>query len=115
MSKYPKSKRLRNKADIDFVFAKPKKLVTKHFVLLYRGNSIENSRLGIIIAKKKVPKAHDRNRFKRIVREAFRTSNDLANVDIIFLARQSLAKVENSTLRSNLEAELRSCICLDNS
>lgn len=105
MSKFLKSQRLRIKADIDLVFAKPKKLVTKNFVILYRGNSTQNARIGIIIAKKKIPKAHDRNRFKRIVREAFRAGNNLPNVDIIFLARQGLAKVENSTLRENLENE----------
>lgn len=74
-------------------------------MLLYRDNSLQNARLGMLIAKKKVPKAHDRNRFKRIVRETFRTRNDLPNVDIIFLAKQGLASVTNSTLRNNLETE----------
>lgn len=105
MNKFLKSHRLRIKTDIDFVFAKPGRLVTKHFMLLYRDNSLQNARLGMLIAKKKVPKAHDRNRFKRIVRETFRTRNDLPNVDIIFLAKQGLANVTNSTLRNSLETE----------
>ncbi len=106
MGNFNKARRLRTKAEIDFVFASPKKLVNQGFLLLYRGNTLQNARIGIIIAKKKVPKAHDRNRLKRIIREAFRTSNNLPNVDIIFLARSGLAGIENVTLRNNLINDL---------
>jgi ribonuclease P protein component len=84
------------------VFNKPKKVVTKHFVILYRDNPIGHARLGLAIAKKVISKAHDRNRIKRLLRESFRTRNDIKAIDIIFLARSGLAKVENSVLSNNL-------------
>ncbi len=106
MGNFDKSHRLRTKAEIDFVFSNAKKLGNQSFLLLYRGNTLRNARIGIIIAKKNVPKAHDRNRLKRIIRETFRNSDNLANIDIIFLARHGLTKIDNATLRNNLINEL---------
>lgn len=37
-------------------------------------NGLDHARLGISVGKKKVRHAHDRNRIKRVVREAFRLS-----------------------------------------
>lgn len=106
MFNFSKAHRLKTKTEIDFVFSKAKKLENRSFLLLYRGNTLSNARLGIIIAKKKVPKAHDRNRIKRIIRETFRNTCNLANVDIIFLARLGLAKIDNTTLSNDLKNEL---------
>lgn len=106
MFSFSKAHRLKTKTEIDFVFSKAKKLENTNFLLLYRGNTITNPRLGIIIAKKKVPKAHDRNRLRRIIREAFRNTCNLMNVDIIFLARDGLKNVDNATLSNNLKTEL---------
>lgn len=105
MGNFSKERRLRTKTEIDFVFSKAKKLENQSFLLLYRSNNLQNARIGIIIAKKNVPKAHDRNRLKRIIRETFRTTLNLANVDIIFLAKKGLNKIDNSALSSNLKNE----------
>lgn len=107
MGKFSKTHRLRNKTEIDFVFSNAKKFENKKFLILYRGNSLSNARLGIIISKKNVPQAHDRNRLKRIVRETFRNSDILPNVDIIFLARKGLNKLDNSELSNYLKLEFK--------
>lgn len=52
-----------------------KRLVGHFLIIDYKSNSLTHTRLGITVSKKHGD-AHERNRFKRIVREAFRLSRD---------------------------------------
>ncbi len=54
--------------------------------------TVRASRLGIVVAKKQLPRAVDRNRAKRLLREAFRACADLfpAGWDVILVARRSV-------------------------
>lgn len=97
MNDFQKNKRLLTKTDYDGVFNQASKWVTSGFIFLFCENSGERSRLGLAISKKAVPKAHDRNRLKRILRETFRT-RELAAVDVIVLAKRGVDKVPNSVL-----------------
>jgi ribonuclease P protein component len=55
------------------------------------GNTGEGARLGIVVGKKNLPGAADRNTVKRIVREAFRERRrELPSWDIMIRLRQSL-------------------------
>ncbi|QBR83000.1 ribonuclease P protein component [Legionella israelensis] len=101
MYEFKKSDRLLKKSQYDHVFANAKKIVTSNFIVLYRENTIGHARLGLALSKKAVPKAHDRNRIKRLLREAFRKT-DLPAVDMIFLAKPRVSKVSNSEVLSNL-------------
>jgi ribonuclease P protein component len=101
MFRFNKSCRLRTKADYARVFEKAKKIVTDEFVVLYRSNTMNHARLGLAISKKMIAKAHDRNRVKRILREAFRQAS-LPSIDIIFMARSGLETKNHFTIHTTL-------------
>lgn len=101
MFAFKKTRRLLKKIDYDHVFKQAKKIVTTDFILLFRENDLGYARLGLALSKKMIAKAHDRNRMKRILREGFRQTH-LPSVDIIFLARQGVAKKTNSGLNMQL-------------
>nr|WP_237758687.1 ribonuclease P protein component [Legionella hackeliae] len=83
------------------MFAQAKKVVTSEFIILYRNNSLGYARLGLALSKKMIPKAHDRNRLKRLLRETFRVKQ-LPAIDVVVLARPGVAKVENTTVNTKL-------------
>lgn len=68
-------------------------------LLLARSNDLEHPRLGLVIAKKSVRRAVDRNRVKRIARESFRLNKpELGSLDIVVLARKGLGELDNAAL-----------------
>lgn len=101
MFAFKKTQRLLKKIDYDYVFDKARKIVTSDFIILYRENKLGYARLGLALSKKMIAKAHDRNRIKRLLREKFRQSR-LPAVDIIFLARQGIAKQTSSCINTKL-------------
>lgn len=60
-------------------------------------------RLGLAISKKALPKAHDRNRVKRVIRESFRTRERLPSADFVFMVRSGVAAMPNAELRRHME------------
>ncbi|WP_304638600.1 ribonuclease P protein component [Pseudomonas sp.] len=70
-------------------------------LLLARPNGLDQSRLGLVIAKKNVRRAVDRNRVKRVARESFRHHRDgLGSLDIVVLARKGLGELDNAALHA---------------
>lgn len=68
-------------------------------LLLARPNELGHPRLGLVIAKKSVRRAVDRNRVKRIARESFRLNkSELGTLDIVVLARKGLGELDNAAL-----------------
>lgn len=65
---------------------------------------IKSSRLGIVVAKKNVRRAVDRNRIKRLAREYFRQQIAPLScaMDFVVLARPGLGGMENSDVRTAL-------------
>ncbi|OGT02359.1 MAG: ribonuclease P protein component [Gallionellales bacterium RBG_16_57_15] len=64
--------RLVSKADFDRVFADNQRARTDYVVVMARPNLVGYPRLGMVIAKRLLARAVDRNRVKRCVRESFR-------------------------------------------
>ena len=90
MFSFKKDKRLKTKKDFNDVFEQCNRIVTPEFTFLYRYSKIDWARLGLIIPKNQVPKAHDRNHIKRILRESFRIQKNLPCIDVIILARNKV-------------------------
>lgn len=64
--------RLINKADFDRVFADNQRARTDYVMVMAYPNQVGHPRLGMVIAKRLLARAVDRNRVKRCVRESFR-------------------------------------------
>jgi ribonuclease P protein component len=66
-------------------------------------NSLPTPRVGLVIAKKNVGKAVQRNRIKRLIRQSFRTQKPtLNNLDLVVLARKDADKLENQAIVDQL-------------
>jgi ribonuclease P protein component len=104
---------------MSFSFQKQNRLLDKHaYSAVFDGQPVKagvssgtaltvpsphtESRLGIIVAKKSVRRANQRNRVKRVVREYFRLNPLPAPTDLIFLARHGIADKSNAELRADL-------------
>lgn len=99
---FDKSLRLLNAGDYQAVFDQSRlKVSTAELLFLAHSNGLDHPRLGLVIAKKNVRLAVQRNRIKRIVRETFRMQQEhLTGIDVIVLARRGADKLDNQTLHS---------------
>jgi ribonuclease P protein component len=71
---FPKSSRLLKKSEFQRVYHKGTKLFGNHILIYANPSCSTPNRLGISVPKK-FGKSHDRNFFKRVIRELFRTSD----------------------------------------
>ena len=111
---FSKKNKLLSKEDFRMVFREAAESSCPFFRLLVRHNKLTFSRLGIVINKKCLTKAVQRNYVKRIIREIFRESHgELNNVDIVVMGKKGLSKIflkkskqYLELFRENLEREL---------
>lgn len=112
---------LRGHASPDFSFNRKKRLLTsnnyksvfdnndfrashKNALMLAQMNQQQLGRLGLVISKKNVRLAVDRNRIKRIIREQFRLEpNFFYGLDIVFMARPGLSSLKNHDVNELFE------------
>ncbi|BCJ87473.1 ribonuclease P protein component [Effusibacillus dendaii] len=81
--------RLKDNRDFSRVFQQGKSVANRYLVLYHAPNQLEHYRVGISVSKK-IGIAVVRNKVKRYVREAFRTSgiDSFLSVDFVIIARQ---------------------------
>lgn len=101
---FPKSARLLESSQFKQVFDDaPFRASHQHFLILSRPNQHGTPRLGLVIAKKHLRKAVDRNHFKRLIRESFRHhQHKLLGIDIIVMSRKGLETLSNSDFNRQL-------------
>ncbi len=94
----PAQQRVRKRSEFKAIQARARRVLTPHFALLLlarapetRTSFEEPARLGIT-ASRRVGNAVTRNRAKRLIREAFRQSQDLwqPGLDLVVIVRQAL-------------------------
>jgi len=83
------------------------KAANRHVLILSRKCSDSERdlpRLGLVVAKKNVRLAVQRNRFKRIIRESFRENQDtLRGLDAIVLARKGVDQLDSGQMRQMMD------------
>ncbi|MFL2840829.1 MAG: ribonuclease P protein component [Pseudohongiellaceae bacterium] len=93
---FKKASRLLGPAQYRVVFKKADFKMSAASILMFVAKSTLPPRLGIIVAKKNVKSAVQRNRVKRIIRESFRLrQEEFGTIDLIILATQGLDKASN--------------------
>jgi len=101
---FGRNSRLLVAADYDLVFRRSRRSADQYFTVLFRPNRLGYARVGLAIAKKRVRRAVDRNRVKRLIRESFRNARPgLDGLDIVVLARNNTARADNTTVFASLE------------
>ncbi len=75
-----------------------------HFLFLAKITEQPQSRLGIVVAKKKVRRAHERNRIKRLARESFRLNQqNIDLLDIVVMPKVGIETIPNAELHQQLQ------------
>ena len=85
---YP-HERIKLPADFRRAFDRKRSAADAHLIVYGVENGLPHARLGISASKKRVKKAHERNRVKRLLREAFRlTKAELPpGLDLVIVPR----------------------------
>ncbi len=85
------------------IFNEPARAATPYFTLLAKPNDLTHPRLGLTIAKKRVKKACQRNRIKRLARESFRLNqHKMDNIDIVLMVKSGIDELPNEELSKQL-------------
>ncbi len=85
--RFPKGARLRKKREFDLVFKEGRRVRLPGLTILFRPNPGGIARLGVSVSKRRLPKAVQRNRARRVARELFRRNRALfpPGFDYVFL------------------------------
>lgn len=104
MLKFELSKRLTRASEYQVIFRNPDiRIRSNKILLLAKANLHRYPRLGLVVGKKHLKKAIQRNRCKRAIRESFRLNQkNLPNYDMIVIALAGINSVTQKELTENL-------------
>lgn len=90
------------------IFSGAKSVHSSSLLLLYKPSLAGTPRLGLVIAKKKIKRATQRNTVKRLAREQFRRHKQfLPNIDIAILVKKPITEINKTQLNTQLSELMR--------
>ena len=107
-SRFPRCARLLRASEFEHALRNPEFRIRRGALRLVAvANKASTARLGLIVGKRAVAKAHERNRIKRIIRARFRTGRSrLAGFDLVIRVTNPLRPQELHTALEGMFAEL---------
>jgi ribonuclease P protein component len=100
---FSRQQRLLTGKDYKQVFDNAKRVGNPYWTVYGFAHKERKTQLGLAIAKKTVRRAHERNRLKRLSREAFRKMQaQLVGVNLVVMAGRSAQTADNDTLTEQL-------------
>jgi ribonuclease P protein component len=104
LKSFPRERRLLAKAEFQAVFDESNKVSQRYLLALYRPNQQAEARVGIMVGKRAVNLAVERNLIKRVIRESFRINQTkLHGLDIIVIVRHQCNLLTKVQLREGVE------------
>lgn len=105
---------LRNQRDFSRVYKQGKSRGSRYVVILYRRNGLKITRTAFV-ASKKVGNSVERNRARRLMREAYRSlgAGIAEGYDIVFVARNNILECKEAEVEKKLKKNLKECGLLE--
>ena len=102
---------LRGASQFQNVFSQPDvRQHAKDVLLLVKKNDRPEHRIGLITSKKKLRRAVDRNRFRRVARSVVRADTGLTGLDVIWMVKQAPISLHDSDLFHELTQQLNKAL-----
>jgi len=96
---FPRAARLTESKQYRQVFSAAKRQGDRYFTILSVPNDQGHARIGMAVSRRVLPRAVDRHRVKRLIRESFRQQRaDLTATDIVVLVKAPVQQASNLDL-----------------
>lgn len=101
---------LRKQKDFSRVYNRGKSRGSRFVVVLYRKNNLDYTRTAFV-SSKKVGNSVERNRARRLMKEAYRSLKDrvIKGYDIVFVARNTIKESKEKEVEKVMEKTLKAC------